>query len=467
MSPSPGEPSPEASPTLASPVAATKRPLQTSFAKKDVEVTPPNGADTHDNECEEEEEEEEDAAAAAAAAAAASLITSVKKRRRTRDSATALSPPKLAQPITSADSDGIEPSTPTEDEEQQHFDVYKSKSTAIAPLSPSFGSGAATAAAAAAAATAAAEAPPPAALGSRLATIFSPVFTLFTGPAAGAENAAAPDAAVPTSPAAAGRPRDLEDYDDDDAVDDDEESYEDDEDFDPWCFIANLPPLSMVAPLGRSHILPRRTRSSPGHITLVLDLDETLVHSSLDLGAPSSATSRPKFGTSPANAPLPRNFQFEVECNGLHHLVSVRTRPYLAEFLRRASELFEVVIFTASQRAYAERLLDVIDPGRCHIKHRVYRDSCVMVDGNFLKDLTVLGRDLSKMVIVDNSPQAFGFQLSNGIPIESWFDDDSDDELRQLLPFLERIAKLSSHEDVRPHVVNHFRLHEKVENAMG
>ena len=82
MSPSPGEPSPEASPTLASPVAATKRPLQTSFAKKDVEVTPPNGADTHDNECEEEEEEED--AAAAAAAAAASLITSVKKRRRTR-----------------------------------------------------------------------------------------------------------------------------------------------------------------------------------------------------------------------------------------------------------------------------------------------------------------------------------------------------------------------------------------------
>ena len=81
-SPTPGEnsPSPEASPTLASPVAATKRPLQTSFAKEDVEVTPPNGANTHDNECEEEEED----AAAAAAAAAASLITSVKKRRRTR-----------------------------------------------------------------------------------------------------------------------------------------------------------------------------------------------------------------------------------------------------------------------------------------------------------------------------------------------------------------------------------------------
>jgi TFIIF-interacting CTD phosphatase-like protein len=57
---------------------------------------------------------------------------------------------------------------------------------------------------------------------------------------------------------------------------------------------------------------------------------------------------------------------------------------------------------------YAEKLLNILDPQRTLIRHRIYRDSCVVVEGNYLKDLSVLGRDMCRCAIVDNSPQVRG-----------------------------------------------------------
>jgi CTD small phosphatase-like protein 2 len=96
------------------------------------------------------------------------------------------------------------------------------------------------------------------------------------------------------------------------------------------------------------------------------------------------------------------------------------------------------------------------------IQHRLFRDSCLAVEGNFLKDLTVLGREMSKTVLVDNSPHAFGYQIDNGIPIESWFDDPNDTELLKLLKFLDTLHNC---QDVRTQVRKEFSTYRKVRIA--
>ncbi|KAL3339348.1 hypothetical protein AABB24_028125 [Solanum stoloniferum] len=221
-----------------------------------------------------------------------------------------------------------------------------------------------------------------------------------------------------------------------------EEETEEFDDFDPYFFIKNLPDLSSIVPTFRPVLLPKQTRSCPS-TTLVLDLDETLVHSTLE----------------PCDD---ADFTFSVNFNLKDHTVYVRCRPHLRDFMDRVSSLFEIIIFTASQSIYAEQLLNVLDPKRKVFRHRVYRESCIFVDGNYLKDLSVLGRDLAHVIIIDNSPQAFGFQVDNGIPIESWFDDRYDKELLSLLPFLESLVGV---EDVRPIISSKFNLRERIAAA--
>ncbi|TMW58033.1 hypothetical protein Poli38472_013507 [Pythium oligandrum] len=211
--------------------------------------------------------------------------------------------------------------------------------------------------------------------------------------------------------------------------------------FNPFVFIKALPKYEEVVPDGRFAVLPERTKHTPD-VCLVLDLDETLVHCTVeDIENP--------------------HLQFPVNFNGVDYTVNVRKRPHMEYFLREVAKHFEVVVFTASHRAYAEKLLNLLDPKRELIKYRLYREDCLNVYGNYLKDLNVLGRQLSKVVLVDNSPHAFGYQVNNGIPIETWYEDEKDDELLNLLPFLE---SLKNADDVRPIVEKQFQIKKLIDS---
>jgi len=171
----------------------------------------------------------------------------------------------------------------------------------------------------------------------------------------------------------------------------------------------------------RQYLLPPLPPLPKHKKTLVLDLDETLVHSSFK--------------------PIPDpDFQIQIELEGSYHQVFVRKRPFVDEFLLHIAKNWEVVIFTASLAKYADPLLDVLDTHRV-ISKRLFRESCVHhYKMYYVKDLTTLGRPLSDCTIIDNSPFSFMFQPEQGVPIISWYDDRSDTQLRDLLPFLDALA---------------------------
>jgi len=139
-----------------------------------------------------------------------------------------------------------------------------------------------------------------------------------------------------------------------------------------------------------------------------------------------------------------------MRVDGLSYKVSGFIRPGASAFIEKMSKIFDIVIFTASLESYAKKVIKKIDR-RNHIKYILTRDECTVYKNNFIKDLRRFGRDLSDVIIIDNNPVAYAFNKENGIPIESWFEDQDDIELYSLIPKLEELAK---YEDVRYYIRN-------------
>ena len=172
--------------------------------------------------------------------------------------------------------------------------------------------------------------------------------------------------------------------------------------------------------LEQHYLLPQLSFDHQGRKCLVLDLDETLVHSSFKM------------------IPSP-DFIVPVEIEGQVHNVYVLKRPGVDEFMRKVGEQFEVVVFTASLAKYADPVLDLLDKHHV-VHHRLFRESCLNYKGNYVKDLSQLGRDIRHTLIIDNSPASYILHPTNAIPVTSWFSDPHDTELVDMIPFLADLA---------------------------
>jgi len=177
-----------------------------------------------------------------------------------------------------------------------------------------------------------------------------------------------------------------------------------------------------TAPWKDDQLLPPQKENKKGKKCLVLDLDETLVHSSFK--------------------PVECDFIVPVEIENQVHKVYVAKRPYVDEFMKRCGELYETVIFTASLAKYADPVLDLLDIHKV-VDWRLFRESCSPFKGSYVKDMCRMGRDINTIMIVDNSPHSFSFNPENAIPCESWFNDKNDRELLEMIPKLEQLADSS------------------------
>ncbi|VDM31984.1 unnamed protein product [Hydatigera taeniaeformis] len=182
----------------------------------------------------------------------------------------------------------------------------------------------------------------------------------------------------------------------------------------------------------RQTLLGPQKETDRGKKCFIIDLDETLVHSSF-------------------KAVDKADFKVGVEIDNVVHQVYVLKRPHVDEFLRAMANIYECVLFTASLSKYADPVADFLD--KWHVfRYRLFREACVYHQGNYVKDLSQLGRPIEQVVILDNSPASYMFHETNAptiyyvydlsqVHITSWFDDKSDKALLELIPYFQRLAE--------------------------
>ena len=183
-------------------------------------------------------------------------------------------------------------------------------------------------------------------------------------------------------------------------------------------------------------------KNNSGKKTLILDLDETLVHSSFKPFNNVQDDFVVKINSLQLNNKINNN-------SNKSYIIHVLKRPYVGVFLSIICDIFEVVVFTASIIDYANPIIDEIDIEK-KIKYRLFREHCIQINKDrYIKNLHNLGRDLKNVIIIDNNPLSYSLNLDNGLPISTWETNKKDNELIKIIPLLQYLSRKNI-TDVRP-----------------
>ena len=164
---------------------------------------------------------------------------------------------------------------------------------------------------------------------------------------------------------------------------------------------------------------------------LVLDLDETLIHAE----------------------PLVPGVQYDavLSFEAGHGLpaenMGVNKRPFVELFLAKMHQLFDLVVFTASNQDYADKVVELLDPHNQYFKLRLYRQDCIRANNKLVKDLSCF--DTDQVYLLDNYIYSFAWDLGKGIPIYPFFSNPYDEELLTLIEVLSQVGSGTLSEVVR------------------
>lgn len=163
---------------------------------------------------------------------------------------------------------------------------------------------------------------------------------------------------------------------------------------------------------------------------IVLDIDETLLHAEL---IETRGMRVQKFKETEYDCRVIFNTQ-----DGELEVFGVKIRPHVETFLKRMSKLYDLALYTASSKEYADKMAALLDPREEYFSTVLYREHCVKDKTRSIKSLAYFGED-KDVFIIDNLMYSYALHLERGIPILSFYDNMRDVELLDLVEVLERI----------------------------